>query len=449
VTSDEPIGISDLRLYVPSPFMDLKVLVEQRVRLKPELSRHLERACRTTGQTGMRYPEPWEDSATMAARAAYDLLGQGLDLQRLRHLVVGTETAVDHSKPVSAYVQGMLQRAGLRLPNALSSFQTQHACAGGTMGLLSVAGMLASGGRPADAGLVISSDVARYATESTAEVTQGAGAVAMLVERNPQLLSIDLSSVGYYSSDVDDFFRPLGSETARANGTYSMRCYWDSLQAAFVDYCARRGVKPDEELAGIDLFALHTPFRSMPETALLKLFAKVLGYDEERSRQVLAESGFAAGVDPIARIGNIYTGSLYAVLAFLLADRLRHLGDAIVGKKVLLASYGSGNTMVVFAGRVTPQAPQVMGRWNLGRVLDGARATSFEEYLAWTAGPVQPELHARIMERATLPAGSFVLAGIRKDGYREYEFKAEAEAGDRGAERSAPGDLHGPFAVYG
>ncbi len=137
------------------------------------------------------------------------------------------------------------------------------------------------------------------------------------------------------------------------------------------------------------------------------------------------------------------------MLAFLLADRLRELGDAIVGKKVLLASYGSGNTMVVFSGRVSPQAPQVMGRWHLGKVLDSARAASFEEYLAWTAGPVQPELHARMMERATLPAGSFVLAGIRKDGYREYEFKAEAEAGDRGAERSAPGDMHGPVAVYG
>jgi len=187
---DSTVGISDIAIYIPPPEMDVEALVQRRVRENPMLDRHLQRAGRVTGQTAFRFPELWEDSATLAAASAYDLFSRNpsFDAASLRHLIVGTETGVDHSKPVSAYVQGMLQKAGLKLPTSLSSFQTQHACAGGTFGLLSVAGLLAVGGRPGDSGLVLSTDIARYETKSTAEITQGAGAVSLLVEASPRLV---------------------------------------------------------------------------------------------------------------------------------------------------------------------------------------------------------------------------------------------------------------------
>ncbi|MGO9310442.1 MAG: hydroxymethylglutaryl-CoA synthase family protein [Spirochaetia bacterium] len=444
-------GISDIGLYVPPPSIDLETLVKRRVHLNPRLDRHLERACRVTGQKAIRFPEIWEDSATMAASAIRMLFRQnpGIDVKTVRHLAVGTETGVDHSKPVSAYAQGMLQRAGIDLPSSLSSFQVQHACAGGTMALLSVAGMLAAGGRPADSGIVVSTDVARYETESTAEITQGAGAVALFVQRSPRLLELDLASAGYFSADVDDFFRPLGSITARVNGSYSMRCYEESLQAAFLDFCSRAGMRPEHALLDTDYFVLHTPFRNMPESAMVKLFEKVLGYDAQRARGVLAEKSFASGIDPLAWIGNLYAGSLTASLAFLLEERYRALGSRIAGRKILLASYGSGNTMVVLQARVAPQAGEVISRWRLDDVFRSARATSFEEYEAWAAGPVQPELHARLMENAVVPPETFLLSGIRKDGYREYEFSPARELADRGEEREAPDDLHGSVAVPG
>ncbi len=119
------------------------------------------------------------------------------------------------------------------------------------------------------------------------------------------------------------------------------------------------------------------------------------------------------------------------------------------GRKILLASYGSGNTMVVLQARIAPPAAQVISRWRLDEVFSSARAASFEEYEAWTAGPVQPELHARLMENAVVPPETFMLSGIRKDGYREYEFSAARELADRGEEREAPDDLHGTVAVPG
>ena len=448
---NSPVGISDIGVYVPQPSISLETLVQRRVSLNPRLDRHFERACRVTGQKAIRFPEIWEDCATLAASAARTLLERSPrpDLKTVRHLAVGTETGVDHSKPVSAYVHGMLQRAGIQLPASLSSFQVQHACAGGTMALLSVASLLSAGGRPSDCGIVVSADVARYETDSTAEITQGAGAVALLVQTAPRLLELEIATAGFASADVDDFFRPLGSITARVNGTYSMRCYEEGLEAAFLDHCARSGLRPEQALRDTDYFVLHTPFRNMPQVAMEKLFEKVLGYDSARTRALLAEKSFDAAVDPLARIGNLYAGSLTAALAFLLDERYRALGPGIVGKSILLASYGSGSTMIVVRARVAESAPAVIARWKLADVFASARPATFEEYEAWTAGPVQPELHARLMENAVVPPGTFQLSGIRKDGYREYQFRAAPRLSDRGEERETPDDMHGSVALPG
>lgn len=49
-------------------------------------------------------------------------------------VVVGTESGVDQAKAVASYVQGLLE-----LPTAIRTFDTQHACYGGTAGLMAAA----------------------------------------------------------------------------------------------------------------------------------------------------------------------------------------------------------------------------------------------------------------------------------------------------------------------
>ncbi|TVR07026.1 MAG: hydroxymethylglutaryl-CoA synthase, partial [Spirochaetaceae bacterium] len=215
-----PVGISDLTLYVPNPVMELDSLIERRIAEEPKLERRLLRAIETTGQKSMRYPELWQDNATLSAQAAHTLLSRANrdSVSGLRYLAVGTETSVDHSKPIAAYVEGMLQGAGVPVPEQISTFQVQHACAGGTISMLSVGALLQVSGRSGESGVVICSDIARYDAPSTAEITQGAGAVAMLIETNPALIELDLQTQGYASRDVDDFFRPIGSVTAKVKG---------------------------------------------------------------------------------------------------------------------------------------------------------------------------------------------------------------------------------------
>jgi hydroxymethylglutaryl-CoA synthase len=425
--SNKKIGISDINIYVPQAKLELDVLIKKRSEDNPRLARHLDRALRVTGQKTIRFTDVWEDSATMAAQAAYGLL-KGKDpvtLSNLRHLVVGTESGLDHSKPLSAFVEGMLQRSGLEIPESLSSFQVQHACAGATLSLLSVGGMLGLSNRSAESGLVIATDVAHYETETTAEVTQGAGSVALLVETAPRLLELDLSTIGLCSRDVDDFFRPLGSATAKVKGRYSMEQYWANLEMAFLDHAQRIGELPSEALEATDFFVLHTPFRNMPESAMNVLLRRHLNLDEDQIREFLERRGFYRGVDPLARVGNIYSGSMYFFLASLLNDRFKEMGDKIVGKRMLLASYGSGNTMIVYSARVAEGAPEVIRDWDFDRIFRSAQDADFAEYQRWTEGVHGRDDYENLLKDVAVPPESFYLSGIREDGYREYAFAAD------------------------
>jgi len=244
---------------------------------------------------------------------------------------------------------------------------------------------------------------------------------------------------------VDDFFRPIGSPTARVKGSYSMKLYWDALEKALLDACRLSGENLEDRLRRTDLFALHTPFRNMPETALQKLLERRLGLDAEAARTFLLERGFYEGIDPIADIGNVYTASVWIAVAFVLSNRYKTLGKDIVGKRMLIASYGSGNTMIVMEARVEEQAPQVIESWNLGRVFESAREASFDEYSQWTAGGPKAEDYDTMIDQAALPPEAFFLAGIRKDGYREYRTAAELRSWI--AQREASRDLHRPLAV--
>ncbi len=421
------VGISDIFLYVPEARIGIDELVERRVSDDPRLERHLERACRVTGQRAIRFPAPSEDTPSMAATAAYGLIrnSAGFEPKSLRYLVVGTESGVDHSKPISAYVQGMLTDAGVPIPRSLSSFQVQHACAAGTLGMLNVAALLSAAGRDDETGIVVTSDVARYRTHSTAEVTQGAGAVALLLSSDPDLLELDLTTLGYCSRNEDDFFRPLGSTTAMVKGSYSMKVYKESMEEAFLDHCRREGKGPSEVLRAADIIALHTPFRNLAEIVMVDLLGKYLGLDDDEAAAFLAERGFYHGVDAVAEIGNIYTGSLFLTTAFTLGGLYREIGEQIEGKSVLFASYGSGSTMTVMSGRVAENASDVIARWDLDAVMRSAREADWPEYEAWTENEKDVASDADNLERrGNVP--TFMLAAIREDGYRTYAYTDSA-----------------------
>ena len=420
--NSEPVGLSDLAVFAPQARLSIATLAAKRIQENPDLQKHLDRALATTGQQAMRFPQLWEDTITLGAEALRTLLSRKSEAQRLglRYLTMGTETSVDMSKAGSSYLQGLMAKTAFPLPANLASFQVQQACAGGSLAALTLSGSLKAFGRPGDAAVVVTSDIARYAAPSTAEVTQGAGATALWLETSPQLLEFDLDSIGLFSKDVDDFFRPLGSTTAKVRGGFSLACYHEAFLEAFADHCRRAGVSPQEELASIDAFCLHVPYAQMPVGALEKLFTLHTSSSPDQIREHLTQRGFFESLVPAGQLGNLYTGSLWLSLAWSLHERSQVWGSQLVGKKYLLASYGSGNTMAVWTAKVASGAKAVIDAWDWRALMDPTPEASWESYLAWLASEKSFETYSSLFDPTQVPAGRFYLRALRADGYRDY-----------------------------
>ena len=128
------------------------------------------------GTLEMAVASPEEDPVTLAVNAARRLFQlSGRAPAEIGLCIVGTETAVDHSKPIASYLHGLLG-----LPRTCRVFETKHACFGGTAGLLAAVDWIAAGQahglksaqRKPRVALVICSDIARYPLGSAGEPTQ-------------------------------------------------------------------------------------------------------------------------------------------------------------------------------------------------------------------------------------------------------------------------------------
>ena len=420
-------GIGDMAVYIPKLLMRLSRLLERYSLSSPTIRRILDRAIHKTGQISVRFPNFWEDAVTMAAQAAMQLLSRmnHSAIANLRYIAVGTESATDMAKPIAAHVGGMLRAAGFPIPDAIATFQTQHACAGGTYSLMGVNALLSLSNGRDDRGLVICTDVARYDAGTSAEITQGAGAVAMIAERGCGLVELELAGAGYASRDVDDFFRPVGAATPRVRGAFSVHCYKETIEDAFLDHCRRTDQTPAAALQETDLFAFHAPYHDLPLEMMSTLVTKYLGLSGGALQRYLAQRDFEASIAPAAIVGNLYSGSMFLGLASLLNRRCQRRGEGMVGERLLLLSYGSGNTAVALGGRVADRAPEIIRRWDMDSTLNHAQDARPDDYDRWVAGDRGGAEYPGL-SRATeggIPPDSFYLKRIREDGYRVYALQ--------------------------
>ncbi|MDC0744937.1 hydroxymethylglutaryl-CoA synthase family protein [Polyangium mundeleinium] len=353
------VGIDAMALSVPRGYVDLAELAEARG-VPP--SKYLS----GLGTRQMTIAAPDEDPVTLAVNAARRLFERsGANPAEIGLCIVGTETAVDHSKPVAAFVHGLLG-----LPSACRMFEAKHACFGGTAGLLSAVDWIASGSARGRAALVVCTDIARYPLRSAGEPTQGAGAVALLVREKPRLLSLEVGQTGTFARDVHDFWRPLHHKEALVDGHYSVQCYLDALEGAY-DAWRRLDGAADEPLVRT---CYHVPYGKMARKA--HRHRRML----EGATEQAADASFGVEVEPSldlpSRIGNVYTGSLYLALASLLNAQARE----IAGKRIGLFSYGSGCCAEFFAGRTTPEAAALVDRLDIDGPLRDSQRMTVAEY---------------------------------------------------------------------
>ncbi|GAC1628733.1 MAG: hydroxymethylglutaryl-CoA synthase [Nevskia sp.] len=292
----------------------------------PRYRVNLEHWCGWTGNSwdktravigeSFRIPGVEEDVYTMAAKSVLTLIERhGIDPVRVGYLALGTESSIDNATG-AVIVRGLVDRVLAakgqpRLARDCEVPEFKQACLAGVYGMKGAIRYLAHDGADRVA-IVVAADIAEYERGSSGEPTQGAGAIAMLLEANPKIVELDLARSGNASTFRGlDFRKPFArycgqpeTRTGRVrdfpvfNGKFSTACYVDETLAALEVLLAKRGPGSRADyFRGLEAVFMHRPYHKMPVTAWALGYLFALGADHSEE---LAGYCAAAGIDPKA-----------------------------------------------------------------------------------------------------------------------------------------------------
>lgn len=403
------------------------------------------------GQSQQAVPPNHQDIVTLGAQAALPLLPY-IDSSRLKMVIVGTESGVDASKSSALYIHKLLN-----LSAWVRCVEVKEACYGGTAALMMARDYVLT--HPGAQVLVIAADIARYGVGTPGEVTQGAGAVAMLVSENPRVLQINDDSV-VKSAEIQDFWRPVYQSTALARGKFSTEQYI----RMFCDVWQRYSAENDCNFNDFEAICFHLPYTKMGLKALKAGLGENSGVPHSCDGVLYTNDGVSLTSDTrerllaryqdstqySRRIGNIYTGSLYLGLISLLDyDYFRnscdssepacdsstvacdssaaydsssatrpnesplHPSSLLPGQKIGLFSYGSGAVAEFFSATLVPGWRSALFSNQHIKTLNNRTQLSVSQYeeMFNSAAPYSPQDFASSQENRS--GARFVLDSIK------------------------------------
>ncbi|MFC6864786.1 hydroxymethylglutaryl-CoA synthase [Halomicroarcula sp. GCM10025817] len=398
------------------------------------------------------FPDVYEDIVTMGANAAHRLMERkGLEPDDIGRIDVATESSFDNSKPVSTYVAGCLEQVYDGDFHHANKGERKFACISGTQSLDDAYNWIRAGRNRGRAAIVIATDTALYARDDPGEATQGAGAVAMLVAEDPNLVELSPEQ-GFGSADETDFLKP-NQQFPSVDGKRSVNVYLARMREALDDYASVAGdIHPED----YPLIPFHTPFPGMVRKAAAlgyrhivrgtdveDLLAEEIGHQPTREQfetddefhaaikeytDALTETEryrdwYADTIEPtldIARhVGNWYTGSVHLARASGLKHAREHNRD-LDGQQLLVASYGSGAQAEVHAERVVPGWEEEIAQLNVDEQIRNRHDLTFAEYEA--VHDVHNHEQESDAEEFTAPEQEFVFDGWGRMGERKYRF---------------------------
>ncbi|WP_218046952.1 hydroxymethylglutaryl-CoA synthase [Limosilactobacillus reuteri] len=348
------------------------------------------------GQDLQAVVPPTQDIVTLGATAAKKLLTPELE-KNISTVIVSTESGIDNSKASAIYIKHLLG-----LSDFTRTVEMKEACYSATAAIQFAKGVVAL--NPQETVLVIAADIARYGLNTPGEVTQGTGAVAMLISQNPHILTLEDTTVAY-SKDIMDFWRPLYATEALVDGKYSTNVYIEFFLQTFTRYQQLTG----RELADFAALTFHMPFTKMGKKGLEGLLKDRNDEVAQRLRTQLTASQLFS-----RQVGNLYTGSLYLSLMSLLQN-----SDLRAGSRIGLFSYGSGAEGEFYTGILEDGYEHYMN--NIQEELKHRHQVSVAEYEKLFSS--QLGMNDRDIEfDVTNDPLPFVLKG-QKDHQRIYEAK--------------------------
>ena len=459
-------GMDDIAIYIPRLYIDAEDFAKARGLDPIKLQKGL-------GISQMAIVDSNQDPAILAANACLKIMQKNkLSPEDIGRLYVSTESSFDESKAMNSYVIGMLEQVyGQGAFEHCGGIETKFACVSGSYALYDNTNWIRAGEAEGKYALVVVSDIAKYDIGSSGEMTQGAGAVVMLLNDEPRLLAFDPRVTATSIKDEYDFYRPFGKETPIVHGQYSNMLYMIQVRKALEAYKKKIistglvKLEPGETILDhMDYINMHLPYSNMGKKALAYLvrhewrqlprwkrilteigldepipkdprgtIESVLGDEEFMTKdheftklftktaeyQEVYESKLASSLIASSMIGNLYTASLYLGFRSSLEYEFQK-GIELEGKRVGFGSYGSGSSAMVFSGVIQPGFKEVVKNMNLENELGDRRRLTLEEYEILHENKLTPEnpmLHSK---------KEFVLVDVKTDvetrGERRYVF---------------------------
>jgi hydroxymethylglutaryl-CoA synthase len=401
------------------------------------------------GQQTMAYVGDREDINSMCLTVLHNLMEKyNIDPESIGRLEVGTETITDKSKATKTFLMDLFGSN-----TNIEGIDTKNACYGGTNALFNSIQWIESSAWDGRHAIVIAGDIAVYA-KGNARSTGGAGAVAMLIGPNAPLV-FERGLRHSHMEHAWDFYKPdKNVEYPTVDGQLSNTCYLKALDSCYRGYAKKFAKLNNGEAWTIekaDFVCFHSPynklvqksfgrmlyndFLSSPDRAeykdaqrFLSLATEATYSDRELEGYFLKKSGpfYKSKVSDSAmlpqQLGNLYTGSLYSSLVSLLSTQTANL----VGKRVLLFSYGSGLTATLFSLKVNSSIQHIADRIGLQKRLQERIASDPADY------SVTMDLRAqRHLEKSYKPTdsidplfpGTYYLTEIDEKMRRKYARK--------------------------
>ncbi|ESS06149.1 MAG: hydroxymethylglutaryl-CoA synthase [uncultured archaeon A07HB70] len=444
--TDRAVGIDAIEIWTGKCKLDLAET------FAPEKGDDPEKYTKGLGLRASSFPDTYEDIVTMAANAAKSLLDrEGLAPTDVGRIDVATESAFDNSKPVSTYVAGCLEQVYEGDFRHANKGERKFACVSGTQSVDDAYNWIRAGRNRGRAALVIATDTALYARGDPGEATQGAGAVAMLVDEDPSIVSLSTDQ-GIGSMDETDFLKPQ-QQFPSVDGKRSVKVYLARMREALEDYESVSG------RVGVEDFRFapfHTPFPGMVRKAAVLAYRHVTrgteleealapeigrqpredAFDDREAFETamrdyvdaLSETSryrewYEATIEPTIdigrQVGNWYTGSVHLARASALLSALRNDED-LVGEELLVGSYGSGAQAEIHSETVREGWREGVAAIDLQERLGARYDLSFDEYER-IHDTHNHDVESDV-EPFTQPANEFVHAGWGRMNERQYEY---------------------------
>lgn len=323
-------------------------------------------------------PLNYEDPVSFGVNAAKPIIDalSPEERDKIEMVVTCTESGIDFGKSLSTYIHHYL---GLNRNCRL--FELKNACFSGSAGFQNALNFVASQAAPGAKALVIATDMIKFSAAdggealtadwSFAELSGGAGAVAILVSEKPEIFVSDFGANGSYGYEIMDTCRPITNGEA-GNADLSLMSYLDCCEEAFKEYCKR--VADVDYIKTFDYLVFHTPFGGMVKgahrTMMRKLYrAKPNLIEEDFNKRVLP------GMKYCMRVGNSCGATIFLNLISTICN-----GDFNEPKRLGFFSYGSGCCSEFYSGVVTKSGQEKLREMNVKKVLDDRYELSMDQY---------------------------------------------------------------------